>query len=87
MRRLVVLLALMLGGCMANEDLIAAKMEAQDDASCRKLSAGKSSDAYTQCRKNLQTRFDRRWPGPAQNASGDPDRNKSGGPQNARVRF
>lgn len=48
-------LALMLAGCMAQEDagVRAAKMEAQDDASCRNLSAGKGPEAYTQCRKNL----------------------------------
>ncbi|MET4312847.1 hypothetical protein [Bradyrhizobium sp. RT4b] len=54
--RLVVLAGLMmLCGCVANEDagVRAAKMEAQDDASCRQLSAGKGADAYMQCRKNL----------------------------------
>lgn len=54
--RLVVLAGLiMLCGCVANEDagVRAAKMEAQDDASCRQLSAGKGTEAYTQCRKNL----------------------------------
>lgn len=42
-------------GCVSSEDagIRAAKMEAQDDASCRQLSAGKGADAYTQCRKNL----------------------------------
>jgi hypothetical protein len=28
-------------------------MEAQDDASCQKLSAGKGADAYQRCRQNL----------------------------------
>lgn len=55
MRGLSIALALMLAGCMAQEDagVRAAKMEAQDDASCRQLSTGKGADAYTQCRKNL----------------------------------
>ncbi|MET4390860.1 hypothetical protein ABIB73_006646 [Bradyrhizobium sp. F1.4.3] len=55
MRGLVIVLALMLVGCVTQEDagVRAAKMEAQDDASCRQLSTGKGADAYTQCRKNL----------------------------------
>lgn len=55
MRGLGIVLALMLAGCMAQEDagVRAAKMEAQDDASCKQLSTGKGADAYTQCRKNL----------------------------------
>lgn len=50
-----IVLALMLAGCVTQEDagVRAAKMEAQDDASCRQLSAGKGADAYTQCRRNL----------------------------------
>jgi len=55
--RLVVLAAMLmtLCGCVTNEDagVRAAKMEAQDDASCRQLSTGKGAEAYTQCRKNL----------------------------------
>jgi hypothetical protein len=45
----------LLSGCVGSEDsgIRAAKMEAQDDASCRQLSAGKGADAYTQCRRNL----------------------------------
>jgi hypothetical protein len=44
-----------LSGCMEREDagVRAAKMEAQDDASCRQLSSGKGADAYQQCRRNL----------------------------------
>lgn len=55
MRALGLVLALMLAGCVTQEDagVRAAKMEAQDDASCRQLSAGKGADAYTQCRRNL----------------------------------
>jgi hypothetical protein len=55
MRGLVIVLALTLAGCVTQEDagVRAAKMEAQDDASCRQLSAGKGADAYTLCRKNL----------------------------------
>lgn len=43
MRALSIALALLLAGCMAQEDagVRAAKMEAQDDASCRQLSTGK----------------------------------------------
>jgi len=55
MRGLVIVLALTLAGCVTQEDagVRAAKMEAQDDASCRQLSAGRGADAYTQCRRNL----------------------------------
>lgn len=55
MRALTIVLSLMLTGCITQEDagVRAAKMEAQDDASCRQLSNGKGADAYTQCRKNL----------------------------------
>jgi len=55
MRALLILPVLLLAGCMTQEDagVRAAKMEAQDDASCRQLSEGKGADAYTQCRKNL----------------------------------
>ncbi|MGY4500405.1 hypothetical protein ACVWYH_004336 [Bradyrhizobium sp. GM24.11] len=55
--RIVVLAVglVVLSGCVSTEDagVRAAKMEAQDDISCRQLSAGKGADAYTQCRKNL----------------------------------
>ncbi|QHO73084.1 hypothetical protein ACH79_10970 [Bradyrhizobium sp. CCBAU 051011] len=56
MRALMLVLCLVsLSGCMEREDagVRAAKMEAQDDASCRGLSAGKGADAYQQCRRNL----------------------------------
>lgn len=56
MRSVVLAAGLMLlCGCVAREDagVRAAKMEAQDDASCRQLVTGKGADAYMQCRKNL----------------------------------
>jgi hypothetical protein len=56
MRVLVLAVGLVaLSGCVASEDagVRAAKMEAQDDTSCRQLTTGKSADAYTQCRRNL----------------------------------
>jgi hypothetical protein len=56
-RGVAVLLAgpVVLTGCMGREDagVVAARMEAQDDASCHNLSQGKGADAYAQCRKNL----------------------------------
>lgn len=48
-------LAFMLAGCVTQEDagVRAAKMEAQDDASCRQMSQGKGAEAYQECRKHL----------------------------------
>jgi hypothetical protein len=44
-----------LTGCVGSEDsgVRAARMEQQDDASCRQLSVGKGAQAYQQCRQNL----------------------------------
>ena len=54
MRLALLLSLLLLTGC-ATEDpgVAAARMEAQDDASCRNLSVGKGAEAYPQCRQNL----------------------------------
>jgi hypothetical protein len=49
-----ILLALMVAGCQHEDAGVrAAKMEAQDDATCQQRSAGKGADAYQECRKNL----------------------------------
>ena len=51
---LVMLTGLSLAACRGEDSgVVAAKMEAQDDASCRTLSAGKGAAAYQQCRANL----------------------------------
>ncbi|PDT86693.1 hypothetical protein CO669_28785 [Bradyrhizobium sp. Y36] len=49
--------AVICSGCVGNEDsgVRAARMEQQDDASCRQLSAGKGAQAYQQCRENLMS--------------------------------
>jgi hypothetical protein len=49
---LALLLAALLSGCESASER-AVKMEMQDDAACQQLSAGKGSDAYTACRRNL----------------------------------
>jgi hypothetical protein len=52
--RIAVLLLLLLAGCVTEDaGVAAARMEAQDDASCRSLSVGKGESAYQQCRQNL----------------------------------
>ena len=53
MRIALLSLLLLLAGCAEDPGIVAARMEAQDDASCQKLSAGKGADAYRQCRQNL----------------------------------
>jgi hypothetical protein len=54
MRIVGVMALLLLGGCVSEDTgVVAARMEAQDDASCRSLSAGKGEGAYQQCRQNL----------------------------------
>jgi hypothetical protein len=54
MRIAFLTLLLLLTACVTEDPgVAAARMEAQDDASCLKLSAGKSADAYQQCRQNL----------------------------------
>lgn len=54
MRFALMSLLLLLTGCVTEDaGVVAARMEAQDDASCRNLSAGKSADTYQQCRQNL----------------------------------
>jgi hypothetical protein len=51
---LLSLLLLLLAGCVTEDaGVAAARMEAQDDASCQKLSSGKGAGAYQQCRQNL----------------------------------
>ena len=51
---LLALPLLLLTACVTEDPgVAAARMEAQDDAACVKLSAGKSADAYQQCRQNL----------------------------------
>ena len=52
--RVALMSLLLLTGCVTEDaGVTAARMEAQDDASCLKLSVGKSADAYRQCRQNL----------------------------------
>ena len=52
--RLALMLLLLLTGCVTEDaGVVAARMEAQDDASCRNLLAGKGADTYQQCRQNL----------------------------------
>jgi hypothetical protein len=54
MRIAFLTLLLLLTACVTEDPgVAAARMEAQDDASCQKLSAGKSAVAYQQCRQNL----------------------------------
>ena len=47
-------LLVVLAGC-AREDsgAAAARMEMQDDAACRQITAGKGETSYTQCRRNI----------------------------------
>lgn len=51
----VIVLALMMAGCLAQEETGAgaAKTEAREDTTCRQLSAGLGAEAYSRCRKNL----------------------------------
>jgi hypothetical protein len=51
MRLALMSLLLLLAGCVTED--AGARMEAQDDASCRNLSVGKSETTYLQCRQNL----------------------------------
>jgi len=55
MKRIVVVMGLLVLAACVTEDpgVAAARREAQDDASCRTLSAGKGESAYQQCRQNL----------------------------------
>ena len=52
--RVALMSLLLLTGCVTEDaGVTAARMEAQDDASCRSLVAGKGADTYQQCRQNL----------------------------------
>jgi hypothetical protein len=43
-----------LTGCITEDSgAVAARMEAQDDTSCRQLAVGKGDAGYAQCRQNL----------------------------------
>jgi hypothetical protein len=54
MRLALIPLLLLLAGCVTEDPgAAAARMEAQDDASCQRLAAGKGAGAYQQCRQNL----------------------------------
>jgi hypothetical protein len=53
MRIAAVMGLLLLAGCVTEDPGVAAAREAQDDASCRTLSAGKGESAYQQCRQNV----------------------------------
>jgi hypothetical protein len=54
MRIVLLSLLLVLTSCVTEDaGVAAARMEAQDDASCQRLSAGKGAGAYQQCRQNL----------------------------------
>jgi hypothetical protein len=54
MRLALMSLLLLLAGCVTEDvGVTAARMEAQDDASCQNLSVGKGEAAYRQCRQNL----------------------------------
>ena len=53
MRRALMFLLLLTSCVTEDAGVAAARMEAQDDASCRSLVAGKGADTYQQCRQNL----------------------------------
>jgi hypothetical protein len=51
---LCVLILTAVTGCVSEDSgVVAARMEAQDDASCRQLATGKGEAGYAQCRQNL----------------------------------